>query len=618
MPFNQLKKLAKALLERYAREDASEPEEDGEGSADESDESEEEEEGDLAAYRVRGPGVRRAHKEEAMAHLRAWLTERSAALSAPELSAVQERFQERSIVGVNTWQLIEDVMAHQSRERIWQAYGVWWGRSATGAQVCSAVRPDAPPWMARAAAAPAAAEEEDATAALESAPPAAVFDASQAELTRLLAPIGLAYVMPHLHRVLGVWRVEQLPSLREADLLRVHAAMPRRPGLPDEQRRVLLEACRDALEHAACALCSKVASLAVSLPCGCATACAGCTRAFRADAANGAVCVACRAPATVVEPPEVRCPVCLDDFTPAEVFTLSCGHQLCVGASTPFPFASVMQPKLPFHFIADSCAPARRPRRSDIACMVGFIRRAVDDRLNLLPLKCETCRAQACGASATPDAAQALQPLSAAALRPLVRLSRTLVYNPSCPPLRREELSAFEEHHAEAQGLLARCPAAACAATVPLAPGAEARVECGACAQPFCCVCCVAWHEGLSCAEHVSAQAAPDDATAGFMRDHIGRCPTAGCAQPSIHERGHACHHVTCKGCTTQYCVVCSSPWAHGCTATPPCRLFCDDNCNCPDCVVCRPNAPCTWCDNDGRCRTCQPGLGGQPRGGFF
>ena len=264
----------------------------------------------------------------------------------------------------------------------------------------------------------------------------------------------------------------------------------------------------------------------------------------------------------------MRCAICFDDFTAPELFTLQpCGHML------------------------------------DVACAVGAIRRAVDDR-SQLPLRCQECRA-ALAAGAPPPPVVPVE-----TLRSLVRRSRALVYDPSCPPLRRDELERFEMLQAIAQGLLARCPRDGCGERIALEPGGAAplRVVCSACEEPFCRACEVGWHDGLTCDAFRQRQQEADGASAAFLRAHAARCPTDGCgALFGIHERGHACHHVTCGTCAQNYCYVCRSPWRGGCTGDPRCSTYCDDRCHCPDCVSCRPNQPCYLCSNDGICRVCRP-----------
>ena len=250
---------------------------------------------------------------------------------------------------------------------------------------------------------------------------------------------------------------------------------------------------------------------------------------------------------------------------------------------------------------------------------MGIVRSALSDRQNKLPLRCETCRAGAAGGAGGAE----LPLLAPASLQPLVALSRALVHDPSCPPLRQEELQLLEEEHAAMQGLLARCPRSDCGAGTVLAPGAPMRVECRSCAQPMCRQCCVPWHDGLSCTQHVTAQLealrATDGPTAAFLRTRVARCPTPDCgAMLGMHERGHRCHHISCERCEAHYCCVCGSEWRGGCSGPSRCALFCDDRCTCPDCVVCRPGAQCGLCDNDGRCRSCQPAARGRRRNGHF
>jgi hypothetical protein len=174
------------------------------------------------------------------------------------------------------------------------------------------------------------------------------------------------------------------------------------------------------------------------------------------------------------------------------------------------------------------------------------------------------------------------------------------------------ELERFEMLQAIAMGLMARCPRQGCGTRVQVAPGGDASipVECRGCEQLFCRACEVPWHEGATCDAFRRQQvgSAADAETADFLRAAATRCPTAGCNELlGIHERGHACHHITCGGCQAGYCYVCASPWDGGCLGSTECALFCDDNCKCPDCVECKPGVPCFLCSNDGRCRVCRP-----------
>jgi hypothetical protein len=573
-----LKTLARRVLRRHTRAEAAEAEDD-EGDGDETeeesgDEAADADAGDAAAYRRLGPAVRLAHKAEAMARLRAWL------LRQPErprtLADAEAHFRGAAaapVAGVAAWTLIDSVLTHQSRARVWALHGVWRGRSETDEALLCLTQPEAPEWVAPGTAQPGAPQPAP-------PPPPALpegFAEAQAALLAWLTERQWAHLLEPLRGVLGVWRVEQLAVLREANLEQLHATLPL-PGLPFDDRQRLLAAARPG---APCGRCGERAQLIANDPCGCAHACAACTRAFRADAAHGEVCSGCGAPSQVVIPEEVTCPICLEVFgdNEAEVFAFTpCGHKF------------------------------------DIACAVSSIRRAMGDRLNLLPMKCETCRADV---AATAGGAHALPPLRAESLRPLLARSATLLLDPSAPPLTRRELAHFEEEHAAAQGLLARCPRAGCGRATLLAldqAHRAPRVACAACALPFCHVCSTPWHEGQTCEAWREAQAAAaDDATTTFFRDHVRRCPTRGCtALMGIHERGHRCHHIRCHTCHADYCFACAAPWNGGCTSG--CAAYCDDRCRCPDCVVCLPGQPCHLCDDDGRCRRCQPALRGQRR----
>jgi hypothetical protein len=78
----------------------------------------------------------------------------------------------------------------------------------------------------------------------------------------------------------------------------------------------------------------------------------------------------------------------------------------------------------------------------------------------------------------------ALQPLAPEAIRPLLRRSRVLVYDPGCPPLRREEMQVFQTRHANAQGLQHAAAAAVAqrqaAAAAEQAAAAAAEAEAAA------------------------------------------------------------------------------------------------------------------------------------------
>ena len=96
--------------------------------------------------------------------------------------------------------------------------------------------------------------------------------------------------------------------------------------------------------------------------------------------------------------------------------------------------------------------------------------------------------------------------------------------------------------------------------------------------------------------------------------------PCPNCGEGSGRSRGHACHHIYgCSSCTFRYCYSCLGPLDATNQCDKECGLFCDAFCQCEDCEECKEGAPCTSssgianCDNDGRCRTCQPGRHGIP-----
>jgi hypothetical protein len=82
------------------------------------------------------------------------------------------------------------------------------------------------------------------------------------------------------------------------------------------------------------------------------------------------------------------------------------------------------------------------------------------------------------------------------------------------------------------------------------------------------------------------------------------RCPGRGrggapCGVPIQHARGHHCHHIApgtgCTQCGTHFCYRCLRVYLPGEPRTrcpTGCPLFCNDTCDCPDCVECKPGPP--------------------------
>ena len=90
------------------------------------------------------------------------------------------------------------------------------------------------------------------------------------------------------------------------------------------------------------------------------------------------------------------------------------------------------------------------------------------------------------------------------------------------------------------------------------------------------------------------------------------RCP--GCGQGVQKPRGHHCHHISpgtgCAGCGTHFCYACLRAYKPGeSTLSCPngCNLWCDEACDCPDCLECTPGHPCNECSNNTRCWSCHP-----------
>ena len=100
--------------------------------------------------------------------------------------------------------------------------------------------------------------------------------------------------------------------------------------------------------------------------------------------------------------------------------------------------------------------------------------------------------------------------------------------------------------------------------------------------------------------------ALPEGAFKRCPGHHAGGAP---CGEGIQHPRGHACHHIKpgggCPSCGSHFCYTCLAPYDGGCPNG--CPLFCNNECDCPDCLECSPGRPCDECDNDGRCWVCQP-----------
>lgn len=513
---------------------------------------------------LRGPAVRRAHKALALAMLRAKLLERaripaigSGSVAIADLQAVWPSLDNVLVVGVTAWELICDVFEHSTPLRTWTLYGVW--RFRDQGTLLASARCNGVDWEGDAEA-PNAAQR----APVEAVPSAA--------LVAFLSRHQMAELALPLARHLGCTNPEQLLLVREDDLRRLPDAGVH---LSDEAKEVLRSLRGDMLQELQCSGCSRTAALARFSPCNhSARLCAACAPA----APGGGICVECRQPSTLVLPPTDECLFCADLFTAPEIFRFPCGH--------------------PGHFLC-------------IADAVGCIRDAIGDRHSgRLPLRCQMCRVEN-------PAIQPL-PLAPASLRPLIRRSRHLLYNPIALPLTVAEFQRFEEWHHEAEGTALRCPLCNLIVRVgpPPPPAAAAataqRIDCPECRQPFCRNHRTVWHEGRSCAEEDAAHAGEDAATRAAINATSKPCPN--CAVAVTHYRGHACHHIMpgggCPGvllggvrCGAHWCYSCRGGWPCQREAcTPYCR---DGGCDCPTCPDCRPEQPCWACD--GHCPACNP-----------
>lgn len=120
------------------------------------------------------------------------------------------------------------------------------------------------------------------------------------------------------------------------------------------------------------------------------------------------------------------------------------------------------------------------------------------------------------------------------------------------------------------------------------------------CAVLVCTSCTEQAHLGKTCQEASGAAKAKEDMdTSIYIMKISKQCPK--CSLAIAHYRNHGCHHITCTGCTHQFCYLCLRTWG---TDQCKCPMMCNDHCGCPLCEECKPGRiPCRACS--GGCPVC-------------
>ena len=97
-----------------------------------------------------------------------------------------------------------------------------------------------------------------------------------------------------------------------------------------------------------------------------------------------------------------------------------------------------------------------------------------------------------------------------------------------------------------------------------------------------------------------------EQATANLLST-AKNCPT--CSMGICLYQHHGCHHITCTGCSTQFCYVCVLPYVRAASGrwhrTCSCYGYCRDglDCGCSPCPDCRIDGPhCEHCDDREKC----------------
>jgi hypothetical protein len=147
--------------------------------------------------------------------------------------------------------------------------------------------------------------------------------------------------------------------------------------------------------------------------------------------------------------------------------------------------------------------------------------------------------------------------------------------------------------------------------------GDTPRSQCPTCHTWFCADCSILWEPNhidpatflsITCDAVQSARhhAHEETASTDFLRLNSKPCP--GCHTPTVHYRGHQCHHIRhCpnRSCDTEFCYVCVRayvPTAEGGRERHPdcvrdrCPMYCQPGgrgCNCAICPDCQPGRPC-------------------------
>lgn len=148
-------------------------------------------------------------------------------------------------------------------------------------------------------------------------------------------------------------------------------------------------------------------------------------------------------------------------------------------------------------------------------------------------------------------------------------------------------------------------------------PRIDRPFSCPYCDAHMCPKCWRASHDGQTCESLLkkSVLRRQADETYQLISRTSKRCPNSACQTPITHYRGHACHHISpgggCPSCHIHFCYACLKIRVNQGSRNCECPLFCVKNgptaCDCISCPDCKEGVPCTHCDNDGRCESCQP-----------
>ena len=141
------------------------------------------------------------------------------------------------------------------------------------------------------------------------------------------------------------------------------------------------------------------------------------------------------------------------------------------------------------------------------------------------------------------------------------------------------------------------CPACKTVTCALFQHGSIARCLNPTCAMLFCPRCESPSHLGRTCEQAMNLERAKvDKVTEAAVSKTSKYCPNPYCKTPITHFHKHGCHHITCR-CRTTFCYLCLKRDCH-------CGIWCDDECGCPQCLECKPGAPCSLCSGD--CNSCK------------